>query len=98
LRANGTVLQLSEDPRAWSDDVLPMLYAPQRGVELPERTFAPDLPLPAERELWQQAADAAIDFWSRAATDTRISGGFRQTCALGAAAVRRAAAMAAATA
>lgn len=30
-------------------DMLPMLYAPQRGVELPERAFTPRLPLPAER-------------------------------------------------
>ncbi len=31
-------------------DMLPMLYAPQRGVELPPVNFAPRLPLPAERE------------------------------------------------
>lgn len=29
-------------------DVLPMLYAPARGVELPQREFAPVLPLPSE--------------------------------------------------
>jgi hypothetical protein len=61
-------------------DMLPMLYAPQRGVELPERQFAARLPLPAERELWHQAAEAAIDFWSRASNDTRISENFREIC------------------
>ena len=42
-------------------DMLPMLYAPQRGVELPERQFAARLPLPSERELWHQAARAAVE-------------------------------------
>ena len=80
-------------------DMLPMLYAPQRGVELPERNFAPRLPLPAERESWQQAARAAIAFWSRASDDPRVSDGiFRQTCARNAQAVRDAASLSAAIA
>ena len=57
-----------------------VLYAPQRGVDLPEQNFAARLPLPGERELWHQAAQAAIDFWSRARNDTRISEDFRQIC------------------
>ena len=61
-------------------DMLPMLYAPQRGVELPERQFAARLPLPRERELWHRAAEAAIDFWSRAGSDTRVSESFREIC------------------
>jgi hypothetical protein len=61
-------------------DMLPMLYAPQRGVELAPVTFAPRLPLPAEREDWQQAAAAATQFWSRAADDARISAPFRAIC------------------
>jgi hypothetical protein len=61
-------------------DMLPMLYAPQRGVELPPVNFAPRLPLPAEREAWQQAAAAADRFWSRAADDARISAQFRAIC------------------
>jgi hypothetical protein len=76
-------------------DMLPMLYAPQRGVELPDRTFAPRLPLPAERVHWQQAAQAAIDFWQRASRDARISHDFRQTCAGNAQAVGNAASLAA---
>ena len=54
--------------------------APQREVELPERQFAARLPLPGERELWHQAAQAAIDFCRRASNDRRISESFRQIC------------------
>jgi hypothetical protein len=61
-------------------DMLPMLYAPQRGVELPSANFVPRLPLPAEREAWQDAAAAADQFWSRAANDARISAEFRAIC------------------
>lgn len=65
-------------------DMLPMLYAPVRGVELPPRVFAPGLPLPAERLVWRDAADAAVAFWRRAAADRRISDEFRRTCELNA--------------
>jgi hypothetical protein len=61
-------------------DMLPMLYAPQRGVELPPVNFVPRLPLPAERGAWQDAATAADQFWSRAADDARISAKFRAIC------------------
>jgi hypothetical protein len=61
-------------------DMLPMLYAPERGVELPSVNFAPRLPLPAEREAWQDAVTAADQFWSRAADDARISTQFRAIC------------------
>ena len=70
-------------------DMLPMLYAPQRGVELAPVTFAPRLPLPAEREAWQQAAAAADRFWSQAADDARISAPFRAICAENLRTVRR---------
>lgn len=60
---------------------MPMLYAPERGMEPPERRFTPRLPLPAERGAWQQAARAALAFWGCASQDVRISAGFRQTCA-----------------
>lgn len=75
-------------------DMLPMLYAPQRGVELPVRDFAPALPLPYERDPWHEAAALAIEFWSDACHDARISETFRQTCARNAEAVERAAALA----
>lgn len=65
-------------------DMLPMLYAPQRGVELPQRRFAPAPPLPSERKAWAQARAAAETFWSLAAADARISPGFRAICAVNA--------------
>ncbi|MFZ6772125.1 hypothetical protein ACO0LB_05340 [Undibacterium sp. SXout7W] len=58
-------------------DMLPMLYAPQRGVALVERKFTPALPVPRERTAWIRAAEAAVVFWQRAASDMRISEGFR---------------------
>ena len=71
-------------------DMLPMRYAPQRGVELPSVDFVPRLPLPAEREAWQAGAAAADVFWSRAADDDRISAPFRAVCADNAQKVRAA--------
>lgn len=70
-------------------DVLPMLYAPVRGVELPEKNFAPPRPLPSEREAWQQAAQAAMVLWQAAADDPRISAAFRRICDDNGAIVRR---------
>jgi len=62
-------------------DMLPMLYAPVRGVELPQRAFEPALPLPAQRACWQSAATAAQQFWKEASLDGRISPEFRAMCA-----------------
>lgn len=62
-------------------DMLPMLYAPERGVELPLRDYAPVPPIPAEREAWERARPAAIAFWERAAADARITPEFRAICA-----------------
>jgi len=61
-------------------DMLPMLYVPQRGVEMVARSYAPQLPLPSERRAWRAAAEAAQAFWSLAASDGRISAGFRAVC------------------
>ena len=76
-------------------DMLPMLYAPVRGVELPQREFAPALPLPAERVDWLAAADAAIEFWSMAAADERIGAAFRATSRVNGRELRRLRALAA---
>jgi hypothetical protein len=75
-------------------DMLPMRYAPVRGVELPQRDYQPALPLPGERDLWLKAADAAIAFWHLAATDKRISPGFHAICRTNGAALKRLAASA----
>src|SRR5690606_15305229 len=62
-------------------DMLPMQYAPVRGVDLPSVNFQPPLPLPAERGVWARAAHAAVQFWDRAAHETDISDDFRRICA-----------------
>jgi hypothetical protein len=61
-------------------DMLPMMHAPQRGIELPERTFDAVLPMPSEQDRWRPAARAAIAFWTIAAADERISPDFRGVC------------------
>ncbi|WP_343629028.1 type II toxin-antitoxin system HipA family toxin YjjJ [Roseateles sp.] len=58
-------------------DMLPMVYAPMRGMELPPRDFRPKLPMPADVTSWGAAAIAAVAFWRSAANDTRISAAFR---------------------
>ena len=71
-------------------DMLPMRYAPVRGVELPLKDFVPPLPVPAEKEAWLTAAHAAGHFWAAASEDARISPDFRAVCAQNEAKVRRA--------
>ncbi|MEX8520910.1 MAG: type II toxin-antitoxin system HipA family toxin YjjJ [Leptothrix sp. (in: b-proteobacteria)] len=61
-------------------DMLPMLYAPLPGGELPVREFEPALPLPPQRACWIEACAAARRFWSRAAQDERLSESFRGIC------------------
>ena len=70
-------------------DMLPMTYAPVRGVELPPRSYVPRLPLPAEAAAWRDAAAAALVFWALAANDDRISAEFRRTCSDNEALLRR---------
>ena len=69
-------------------DMLPMLYAPLPGGELPTRSFEPALPLPPQRGVWAVACAVAIGFWERAAADARISEAFRHTCAANATRLR----------
>ncbi|MDZ4251933.1 MAG: type II toxin-antitoxin system HipA family toxin YjjJ [Sulfuritalea sp.] len=71
-------------------DMLPMHYAPLRGGEVPQRTFAPEWPLPAEAGRWHRAADAAARYWHRCAEDERIGAEFRRICADNAAALAQA--------
>jgi hypothetical protein len=61
-------------------DMLPMLYAPGRGVELATRAFAPAPPIPTERPSFASALPAAVAFWEAAAADARISPAFRAIC------------------
>jgi hypothetical protein len=60
--------------------MLPMMFAPLPGGELPQVRFAPDLPLPSQRQAWRHASRAALVFWQASADDARISTGFRAVC------------------
>ena len=71
-------------------DMLPMGYAPVRGVELPIKDFVPPLPLPAETDAWLAAARAAGHFWDAAGGDARISKDFRAICTQNAGRIRKA--------
>jgi hypothetical protein len=62
-------------------DMLPMQYAPGRGIELPPVQYQPTRPLPEQEDDWKRAAPAALAFWRSAAEDERISTGFRGICA-----------------
>jgi hypothetical protein len=64
-------------------DMLPMLYAPLAGGEVPVREFGNPLPLPLppQRPDWLLACNAAIFFWEQASQDLRISENFREICA-----------------
>ncbi|WP_242508612.1 HipA domain-containing protein [Rhodocyclus purpureus] len=70
-------------------DMLPMLYAPLRGGELPARAFSVEPPLPGEAATWRRAAPAAADYWRNCAEDTRISDDFRRICAENAGRIER---------
>jgi hypothetical protein len=69
-------------------DMLPMQYAPGRGVELPPVQYQPTRPLPEQEDDWRAAAGAALAFWRRAIDDDRISADFRRICADNADALR----------
>ena len=71
-------------------DMLPMLYAPLPGGEVPTRAFDPPLPLPPQRATWLVACGAAIRFWVQASEDSRLSDGFKRLCGVNASKLRRA--------
>lgn len=75
-------------------DMLPMLYAPLPGGEVPLRQYDPALPRPPQRVVWKAAARAAERFWQRAADDARISPPFRSICAANARRLKETAALA----
>ena len=61
-------------------DMLPMLYAPLAGGEVPQRQFEVALPMPFEQGAWDFALKMALAFWGAAATDNRITVRFRDIC------------------
>lgn len=61
-------------------DMLPMLYAPLAGGEVPQRQFEIKLAMPAEQAAWDIALNMAVTFWDMASQDHRITAGFRAIC------------------
>ena len=70
-------------------DMLPMMYAPLAGGELPTGAFGPSLPVPKERDAWLLVYPAARSFWHSAALDQRISKAFRDVSVRNAATLER---------
>lgn len=57
-------------------DMLPMLYAPVAGDQLPERTFNPSFPTADTLHIWDAMADLAGQYWNEVAGHALISQGF----------------------
>ncbi len=57
-------------------DMLPMQWAPTVGNATPSPDFAPPLPLPADREIWHEAAALAAEFWRLVAGNPLVSPAF----------------------
>ena len=74
LRNHGFIRTPSGWRLAPAYDMLPIMYAPQSGVELVERKLSPALP--NERENWLHAANTTLVFWRGAEADERISSDF----------------------
>ena len=58
-------------------DMLPMLYRPVDGT-IPDRDYIPPNPRKNTMRQWDSALESAIRFWGKAATDERLSDGFRE--------------------
>ena len=88
MHAGNLSFSLGEAPGTFNPaptyDMLPMLYAPLPGGEVPPRGFEPALPSPPQRAVWLVACGAAIEFWMRAARDRRIGGDFQRICLINA--------------
>lgn len=57
-------------------DILPMIFAPERG-ELLVRQLTPPLRTPLNEAVWEETRRAAVDYWSRNADDPLLSTDFR---------------------
>ncbi len=58
-------------------DQAPMLYAPLADGQAPARTFAAPRATPEVLDVWDDAREAAREFWGRASDDARVSDGLR---------------------
>jgi hypothetical protein len=88
----GLLVQAGKFVPAPAFDMLPMRYAPLPGGEVPPAPqWTPPLPLPAEKQAWQDAWAPALSFWRAAAADARIESGLREVFTANAAKLERAA-------
>jgi hypothetical protein len=70
-------------------DMLPMMYAPVAGDELPDREFETALPGAGNLSIWKSMAEAAEDYWRKVASHELISTEFAARASENAAAVLR---------
>jgi hypothetical protein len=54
-------------------DMLPMIYAPAAGDELPHRPFEPALPGAGNLSIWKSMAEAAENYWRAVAAHESVS-------------------------
>jgi HipA-like C-terminal domain len=57
-------------------DMLPMIYAPMAGDELPKRNFEPPLPVAGNLDLWAPISQRAAAYWEEVAAHEMISAEF----------------------
>jgi hypothetical protein len=57
-------------------DMLPMMYAPVSGDELPQRQYEPPLPVADNLDIWPAIAERAIEYWRTVAAHGLISADF----------------------
>lgn len=62
-------------------DQLPMLYAPAGDGQLPPRDFVVPRPTNETLDVWEDARDAAAQFWALGSQDARLSDEARRLCA-----------------
>jgi hypothetical protein len=67
--------------------MLPMIYAPIAGDELPKVRFEPSLPLAANLDIWPSIAERAQAYWLEVAEHELISSGFAALAARNAASI-----------
>ena len=61
-------------------DQVPMLYSPTADGQVPPRVFAVPNVTPDALDVWDDARDAAREFWARGSDDARLSDDGRSLC------------------
>ncbi len=71
-------------------DMLPMMYSPLAGGELPQARFEPPLPTGDNLDIWAAIAQRAEQYWRELAEHGQVSGGFAAVARKNAASIARA--------